>query len=397
MLRLIFIMASLMSISSLYATDDSNWTSGKSLGTSMLGYFKSDMSSTINTPITTETQLKTVDGKKQGSAQLICSAGNSKEFLQISYSGASDINIIFQMDKNLDGTKETTWNFSGVSGICSNGVVKCSTGTWSNCQYYQWSYNSSTLQLSSVPASSLGGCYCINSSCGGLAATENTKILNDIAGGVGSLISNSSSKLVITKVQNTGSSVKYWGQDYTNCNSGSMTTATSSNIDSLSEAEMQSQASNPSSVYYVVSKGASNSTTLDSTYKSTLTSRTTTARNSATNTSGNDYTYTDSLVNGTISGTLFLGSNENAKYCEVQFTVADTTAYTDGTNKTTATTSGTTTKTEIRECINSWKDCPVYTGETIKSGCGAINDFAEVTSALNAVSEAVKDMVCSTK
>lgn len=53
------------------------------------------MSSTINTPITTETQLKTVDGKKQGNAQLICSAGNSKEFLQISYSGTSDINIIF--------------------------------------------------------------------------------------------------------------------------------------------------------------------------------------------------------------------------------------------------------------------------------------------------------------
>jgi len=396
-LHVSFLLALYFSPWSLFATDDSNWTSGKSLGTSMLNYFKSDMSTTISNPITTETQLSTVDGSKQGNAQLICSEGNSKEYLAITYSGTSDISITFQMDKNLDGTKESSWNFSGVSGICSNGVVKCSSGTWGNCQYYQWVYNSSTLQLSSTTAASLGGCYCVNSSCGSPAATEKTKILNDIAGGAGALISSSNSKLVITKTQNDGTSVKYWGQDYSNCNSGSMTTATSSNIDSLTETTKASEASNTSSAYYVVSQGATNATTLDSSYKSSLTSRTTTARNSATNTSGNDYTYNDSLINGTVSGSLFLGSNENAKYCEVQYTVTDTTAYTDGTNKSTSTTSATTTKTEIRECINDWKDCPVYNGETIKHGCGAISDFAEVTAALNAVSEAVKDMVCSTK
>lgn len=387
-----------MCISPLYASDDSNWTSGKSLGTSMLGYFKSDMSSTINTPVTTESKLSTVDGTKKGSAQLICSAGNSKEYLEIGYSGTSDISITFKMDKNLDGTKETIWNFSGVSGICSNGVVKCSAGTWSNCQYYQWNYNSTTLQLSNVVASALGGCYCINSSCGGLATTENVKILNDIAGGAGSLISNSNSKLVITKVQTNNTSVKYWGQDYSNCTNESNIPSTidDNNINLKTDEVKFSQSADKNSAYYIVSESSSNVTALDNNYKSDLTKRTTVARNTAKNTSGNNYSYTESLNNGEITGTLFLGSFPKAKYCEVQWEENNTASFNDGTNRKTATTNPKVIKTEIRECIKDWTECPIYNNENIKHECGEIDDFAEVTSALNAVSEAIKDMICGT-
>jgi hypothetical protein len=381
---------------------DSNWNAGKNIGNSTLNYFKSDLSGTINKPITTDQKLKTVDGSKEGDVKLLCAEGSTKEFLEIGYSGNSDITISVQLDKNLDGEKETNYSFSGISGVCSNGVIKCSLGTWNNCKVYKWTYNSNTLNLSQSTSEYVSGCYCINSSCGSLAATEKKNIIADISGAISPLISNSS-EYIITKAENNGETVKYWGQDYSNCSSsyGSKPNISldGSNMQSATDSAIISGANDDKSAYYILNEGAGNNMTLDSTYKSSLTSRTTTIRSSSVNPSGNDYAYSDSL-NGSIvnvSGTLLLGSNEEAKYCEVEWSVNNTDVFDDGTNRANSTNSNKSKLSEIRECTDNWTNCPINEGESIKHQCGAIDNFVEVTGALNAVSEATKDMVCSTK
>lgn len=402
MIKKIFItMILVFSISPLFAADNSDWTAGQTQGTSTLNYFKSNMSGTINTPMTTDQKLTTVDGSKNGDAKLMCSGSTAKEFLTISYTGTSDINILVQMDKNLDGTKETSWSYSGISGICSNGAVICSSGSWSNCKYYTWTNTSGTLSLSQTPSSQVGGCYCINSSCGGLAATNNKSILNDIAGGIAPLMTDST-QYVITKTENTGQSVKYWGQNYSNCSNSNGNRANvsldGSNIQSQTDSAVLNQSQNNTSAYYVLNQGSGNSTTLDSNYKTDLTNRSTTVRASSSNANGtNNYSYTDKLSGSSvnINGSLLLGSQGKAKYCEVEWSQNNTDAFQDDTNRKNSTSNNQMKYNEIRECTNNWSVCPVNNGESIKNQCGAIDNFAEVAGALNAVSEATKDMVCS--
>jgi len=397
MKKALLLTASLVMLS--YADD--NWNAGQAVGSSTLNHFKGDMSGTINNPLTTNQQLKTVDGSKSGDGKIICGGGNTQEYLSIGYTGTSDITVSVQMDKNLDGTKETSWSFSGISGVCSNGAIKCSSGTWNNCKYYKWSYNGGTLWLNETQPVLVGGCYCINSSCGSLAATQKSSILNDISGAIAPLMSDNS-QYVITKTSNDGQTVKYWGQNYSNCSNSSNSKPTVS----LSGDDMQyqtdkaalSQANDDRSAYYILNEGAQNDIPLDNKYKTDLINRTTSVKASATNTTGtNNYAYTDSLSGSSINvnGSLLLGSQGEAKYCEVEWTKENTDAFLDETNRKNSTTNNQTRYSEIRECTNDWSVCPVNSGESVKHQCGAINNFAEVTGALNAVSEAAEDMVCS--
>lgn len=397
MRKALLLAASLMVL--LNAND--NWNAGQNIGSSTLNHFKGDMSGTINNPMTTDQKLKTVDGSKEGNAKLICSEGSTREYLTIGYSGTSDITVSVQMDKNLDGTKETSWSYSGISGVCSNGAIKCSLGTWNNCKYYEWVFSGGVLKLNETQPDLVGGCYCINSSCGGLAATEKKNILNDISGAIAPLMSDSS-QYVITRAENNGQTVKYWGQDYSNCSNSNgsrpSVSLSGSNMQSQTDNAALAQSNDESSAYYILNEGAGNDTTLDDSFKTDLTNRSTSVRASATNPTGtNNYSYTDNLSGSSInvSGSLLLGTQGQAKYCEVEWMKSNTDAFLDETNRKSGTTNNQVKYSEIRECINNWTVCPVNAGESIKHQCGAIDDFAEVTGALNAVSEATKDMVCS--
>lgn len=382
--------------------EDESWRAGKSAGRSTLNYFKGDMNSTINQPMTTEQELQSLDGSQRGEAKLICSEGKSKEYMSIGYSGSNDIDISVQVDKNLDGIKETSWSYSGISGICSNGVVKCNAGTWSGCEYFIWDFRGERLYLKAVPQNLAGGCYCINQSCGGMAITSKKSILNDLSGAIAPLMSESSS-YIITKSENNGKRVRYWGQDHSNCNHSDKKPSLSmdgTDMQSKTESMTMEQANDKGSAYYVLNQGAGNHVKLDDGFKTNLNDRTSSARNTASNPSGtNDYSYTDSLGGSSIhvNGSLLLGDQEEARYCEVEWEGENTDAFADKTNRKSGTNNNQVGNREIRECVNDWKDCPLKEGERIKHACGAIDDFAEVASALNAVSEAVKDMTCSLK
>lgn len=179
-----------------------------------------------------------------------------------------------------------------------------------------------------------------------------------------------------------------------------MTTASSdgSNIQSLTDSAIVSQMNDENSAYYVLNSSTQNNHHLETDYQNNLENRVDNVRNSTTHTDGtNDYSYTDQINGQTynIDGSIQIGTSENAKYCEVEYIENSPDAFADGTNRETATTDSSTRKVEIRECVDNWTRCPLNPGETIKHDCGAIDDFAEVTSALSAVNEATKDMVCS--
>ena len=127
---------SLTLASSLMAND--SLKEGNSTGNSLLNYFRGNTDAAINSPISNGSTLQTVDGSQSGNASISC-GGEKKniEYMEIGYSsGASGINSNISIDKDYDGTKESKYNFSGVTGVCSSGYVKCNAIV--GCSYSEW-------------------------------------------------------------------------------------------------------------------------------------------------------------------------------------------------------------------------------------------------------------------
>ena len=98
--------------------------------------------------------MTTVDGSTSFSGQLQCP--NSQRFMEvlIQPGATGDITtFIVSQDTNFDGNLDYTFQVPfPVSGICANGVITCSPGTWTNCRTYQWASDTSgrvSLQVSS--------------------------------------------------------------------------------------------------------------------------------------------------------------------------------------------------------------------------------------------------------
>ena len=155
---------------------------------------------------------------------------SQKQFLKINYvfsSATGDINTLYVVaDPQLSGSPQTInalgATTSGVaSGVCSNGIISCQAGTWGSsgnpCEYYQWQAIAGVPGLSStvvdngvsrpVNMADLGGCYCVNHSCGGslgnnLSALNGAQILRDLAGGVqGAILKTSGEGIQVSEVK----------------------------------------------------------------------------------------------------------------------------------------------------------------------------------------------------
>jgi len=379
-----------------------NWNSGLSEAGSLLGIYKGDLDNRVVKPMTTDTPLKTTDNSKTGIVTMSC--GSEKPFIKIGYSGTSDISISIQGDLNFDSSYEKSWRVSGVSGVCSNGFIKCDTDTWSNCHYYKWSFDTD-LRYSEVEASTLGGCYCINSSCHSLASSNKIEILNNLAGAIGNVL-NTTNNYLISRTENDGIYSYLWGQS-ANCRGETIpTNINEDNINSKTEEVMMSDLDDENSTYYILNKGVNNvnehNESIDDDFKTQLKDRSITAQESANyDKDSKNYSYDDKIDGTTINvdGSIQVGDVNKSKFCEVEWIETDTASFSDDTTRTTSTTDDNVKKTEIRECNNTgtvWI-CPIdiSKGETVKHDCGEINDFAEVTSGLAAINEAVKDFTCS--
>ena len=122
---------------------------------------------------------------------------NSQRFMEVLIQPGSTGDIdtfIVSQDTNFDGAPDYTFQVPfPVSGLCANGVITCDPGTWTNCRTYQWTSNTSgQASLKPVSTTALGGCFCINNSCGANLVFGNTQtIMNVIGGGVAGAIQTS--------------------------------------------------------------------------------------------------------------------------------------------------------------------------------------------------------------
>jgi hypothetical protein len=204
--------------------------------------------------------MTTMDGTVSFSGQIQCP--NSQRFMEVHIQpGATgDIDtFIVSQDTTFSGNLNYTYEVPfPVSGICANGVIACNPGTWTNCQTYEWTCNSSgEVSLAVVPLTALGGCFCINNSCGTDLVFGNTpSIMNVIGGGVAAAIQATDTRYAISDVEIDGMDATYYGQNSGGCvASSSMPTNAEQyyynpgNMSSDAAAEAATEAATPTSVY----------------------------------------------------------------------------------------------------------------------------------------------------
>ena len=145
---------------------------------------------------------------------------SSNEFLIITASPSStgDIrNMRIEMDTNFDGNLDSTYVVPyTISGVCANGFISCIAGSWNGCNYYQWEFsNPGGIRAVSVNSQDeLKGCYCINSGCKSTITFDNmASVLKDLGGAVVGAVQSHSPNYTITRVEEAGNSIKYFGQN----------------------------------------------------------------------------------------------------------------------------------------------------------------------------------------
>ena len=247
-------------------------TAGNAAANSALGLYGSTEGIRANAyvPVTSSaTPMRTLDGAKTFSGQILCPS--TKEFLTIFLTPVSggDANVIVGEDLDLDGTVEYSYSAPVImSGACANGVISCDAGTWNNCKGYKWQADATGhVSLAGVSIADLGGCYCMNNSCGNnLLFTRTAQILDSVGGGVIGVVEGLSPKYTVTRTSISGTSISYQGQDTQGCSTpGSPVTLPTAYYSdkngvmpglllvSAGEAEAQAQSADPDSYYSLLS------------------------------------------------------------------------------------------------------------------------------------------------
>ena len=171
----------------------------------------------ISAPLTNNaTQMQTIDGSKSFSAAIQGTDSSSKFlWLMMQPSGSGDLSML-QVGQDLDTNGVFDHSFSitsPISGVCANGFISCTPGTWSNCKSYKWSAGTDgKLGYEPTNTMQLGGCYCINSSCGNQLAWKNAGVLMKDLGGGAVAAMQAAAAVTITSVLSDPVSITYSGQ-----------------------------------------------------------------------------------------------------------------------------------------------------------------------------------------
>lgn len=178
---------------------------------------KESLNTNLSVPMTDNTsQMKTIDGSTSFSANL--TSPSSASFLKILMqpSASGDLQVVnVSQDLNMDGSIDNVYTVPRlVSGVCANGYYSCTAGTWSNCQPYKWiSDSNGKVSDATAAITELGGCYCINSSCGSQLVWDNSAlVLKDLGGGAVSAIQWANIGFTVTNVSLTPVTIDYYGR-----------------------------------------------------------------------------------------------------------------------------------------------------------------------------------------
>lgn len=360
-------------------------------------------------PMTTGTEMTSVDGSKSGVANLTCS-DVATLFSKISVVGSENPSINVKLDIDLDGSFERDLTFSGISGIHTTGVFKCLIGARA-CTYYNWQFSTSGgLTLEEINSSSAAGAYCINDTCSAIYVRDLAQILNDVSGTITSLVQQTTS-LVVTNTSTSSTVTSIYAQNYNNCANSSGVIYDSSNNSLPSEALLQSQASavDPLDDANVVLSNVSLNETanpIDPTEIEDINTIPNTSTSSVTVSSSDprDISYTMTYKDS--SGNLVSSTDDSSMnfehiepdYCMVEWDEVYTSVTTDN-NIRGVTASGlrTTKKSETRLCSGEYNNiCPISDSERIKYDCGNLDkSINQAAAALNTLSGIVDDMICN--
>lgn len=371
----------------------------------VINNFKTD----ISNPLTAGGDFKTRDGKKSFKANVSCS-DEVRPFTQISYTGTSDISISVSIDENLDGVPDNSFTISGVSGVGTNGIIKCDVNSWNNCKYYKYQYSGRILTLVSTDRKYIGGAYCINSSCNSPSQNQKKSILEDIGSGISTVISNSYKNYIITKYDNDGNNIVYYAQNPNGCKnlSGNVYSGGESGISSSTD----SLKLDSNGTYSVLLSGADNSVINKpaATEFNDLKIRAPEKQTAKFDRTTQLFTYTGKRKADKKSGTWIAEANNaqfnidlndtNVKFCQVKWDSKSNEVFSDGSNRSATISGELVKKFDIRECIgDDFMQCPydASKGEVVQFGCGEVDNFSEVVSSLSAVDEMAKDFTCSMK
>jgi len=175
------------------------------------------------TPLISPTNMTTLNGQKSFNGQIECPS--QKDFLSLFFEPTStnDFTVIISENTNLKQSNPTYETKTPlISGICTDGFISCNPGTWNNCHYYQWdiSTNGDVSWTSFRNDTTLGSCFCTNSSCG--ATSPFMDEFNQIASTFGSGLADriaTTLDFAISNVQSSAdsSTINYYGQSANQC------------------------------------------------------------------------------------------------------------------------------------------------------------------------------------
>ncbi len=216
-------------------------------------------------PLLTDVPLTTLDGSKSGPAKIACPGTKTVFRVLIQPSFTKDLQFVsVAYDTDYDGKLDHDLNLTlPVSGVCANGFVSCTPGTWQDCHWYTWKYENGTLSYEEVSPGSLGGCYCINDECTGAPFTVmKNQILKDLGGGIAGALASSDPKLAVSQAEIEDFVIRYYGENVRDCSLPQGSAYGFENAEnfyensallvSAAEEEVASQSSDPESLYHLL-------------------------------------------------------------------------------------------------------------------------------------------------
>jgi len=195
-------------------------TAGQTAGTTIQEKYGNQTSLRLNilNPMTSSAApLETVDGSVAFTGQL--SFPSSEKFLEVFMQPGptGDLaTVLVGEDLDFDGAADYSYQVPDpVSGVCGNGIIACTPGTWTDCRYYLWrADNEGRIGLEEGDILKLGGCYCINRDCGNDLVWKNPGvILNDLGGGIVGAIQKAFPGFTVSDVRVSDTHIFFYGQD----------------------------------------------------------------------------------------------------------------------------------------------------------------------------------------
>ncbi len=214
--------------------------------------------------------MTTIDRQTTFNPQVACPS--SKEYLTVNIQPKStgDIKVFVYWDSDMNGQIDRQLTIDNVSGICTNGFITCTPGTWDNCLPKKFAYRDGNLYIAEAELSDLSGCYCINKSCGNNIVMSNLPVVVKTIGGAVASAFRGDSRVAISNSRIVDTSIYFYGQDYSNCNLPAISggenfperyfSKTSDAIFKMQvESEVFNQSRDPESKYNLILSGASQS------------------------------------------------------------------------------------------------------------------------------------------